>query len=308
MQIEILGSESLGVRGLSCVVRVGDRTIVIDPGLALGYQRHGLLPHPAQVAVGERVRRRILAALREATDVVMSHFHGDHIPLPDANPYQLDADRVKSLCRDLRFWTKGPDGLSRNMLERRDALAKILQRELPNTEGQSDGPLAFSPAVPHGERRSRLGKVMMTRITGDRSVFVHGSDIQLLDAQAVEWILSWHPDILLVSGPPIYHRWFSSKQGEVVWRHAERLAQAVGTLILDHHLLRCEEGARWLSRLSSRAGRKVLCAADFMGCPRRLLEAHRTRLYKRMPVPDGWHEAYARGEVDTRPYREGTSR
>ena len=48
MYIEILGAESLGVRGLSCVVGVNDRKIVIDPGLALGYRRHGLLPHPAQ--------------------------------------------------------------------------------------------------------------------------------------------------------------------------------------------------------------------------------------------------------------------
>jgi len=57
VHIEILGAESLGVRGLSCVVDVEDRKIVIDPGLALGYHRYGLLPHPAQVAVGEQVRR-----------------------------------------------------------------------------------------------------------------------------------------------------------------------------------------------------------------------------------------------------------
>ena len=75
MHIEVLGAESLGVRGLSCVVEVENRKIVIDPGLALGYRRHGLLPHPAQVAVGEQVRRRISTELKNATDVVMSHFH-----------------------------------------------------------------------------------------------------------------------------------------------------------------------------------------------------------------------------------------
>jgi hypothetical protein len=42
MQIEILGTESLGVRGLSCLVEAGDRKIVIDPGLALGYNSIGL--------------------------------------------------------------------------------------------------------------------------------------------------------------------------------------------------------------------------------------------------------------------------
>ena len=47
------------------------------------------------------------------------------------------------------------------------------------------------------------------------------------------------------------------------------------TLILDHHLLRCEEGLPCLDRLSSEAGHRVICAADFMGRPRRLLEARR---------------------------------
>jgi glyoxylase-like metal-dependent hydrolase (beta-lactamase superfamily II) len=31
--------------------------------------------------VGEQVRRRILAELEDATDVAMSHLHGDHVPL-----------------------------------------------------------------------------------------------------------------------------------------------------------------------------------------------------------------------------------
>ena len=103
MHIGILGAESLGVRGLSWVVETQNRRIVIDPGLALGYRRDGLLPHPAQVAVGEQARQRIVAALEDATDVVMSHFHGAHIPLPHANPYQLQAQRVMPLCRTTRL-------------------------------------------------------------------------------------------------------------------------------------------------------------------------------------------------------------
>lgn len=91
MNIEIIGAESLGVCGLSCAVEVKDRKSVIDPGLALGYHRYRLLPNPAQVAIGEQVRRKILTALRDATDAVMSHFHDDHVPLPKANTYQLKA-------------------------------------------------------------------------------------------------------------------------------------------------------------------------------------------------------------------------
>jgi len=303
MHIEILGAESLGVRGLSCVVEVKGRKIVIDPGLALGYRRYGLLPHPAQVAVGEQVRRKIIADLKDATDVVMSHFHGDHVPLPNANPYQLKAQQVAPLCQTARFWAKGPEGLSHNMVRRRESLCQVLGRDLPNAEGQKDGLLAFSPSVPHGEPGSHLGTVMMTRVESEDTVYVHASDIQLLNGEAVSLILAWRPDIVLVGGPPLYLPWLSSKRRKEAWENAQRLARYADTLILDHHLLRGEEGLSWLGRLSSETGHRVICAADFMGRPRCLLEARRMQLYQEMPVQEGWHEAYARGDADTCRYR-----
>ena len=45
MTLEIIATESLGVRGMCCLVTTGERRILIDPGLALVYIRHGLLPH-----------------------------------------------------------------------------------------------------------------------------------------------------------------------------------------------------------------------------------------------------------------------
>ena len=35
---------------------------------------------------------------------------------------------------------------------------------------------------------------------------------------------------------------------------------------------------------------------------RKLLEADRVRWYKKLPVPTGWHEAYARGEAALETY------
>jgi hypothetical protein len=35
-----------------------------------------------------------------------------------------------------------------------------------------------------------------------------------------------------------------------------------------------------------------------MGVHRNLLEAERALWYKKLPVPEGWHEAYAHGEID----------
>ena len=148
MQIEILGTESLGVRGLCCVVRTKDRKVVIDPGVALGFRRHSLLPHPVQVAASERTRRLIERALEGATDIVISHYHGDHIPLVDANPYQLSVERVIKLCIRPRFWAKGTKDISYNQTRRAKALANSLGRILPVAEGTSDGTLTFSPPVP----------------------------------------------------------------------------------------------------------------------------------------------------------------
>ena len=304
MHIDILSAESLGVRGLCCVVKSKGRRIVIDPGLALGYQREGLLPHPAQVAVGEQVRRRIVAALEDASDLVMSHFHGDHVPLPDANPFQLKAQRVAPLCQTSRLWAKGPEGLSPSMAHRRASLAEALGTELPDAEGQDDGTLAFSLPVPHGVANTHLGMVMMTRVEEADIVFVHASDIQLLDDRAVSLILDWHPNIALVGGPPLYLSKLLLEQRAMAWENAKRLARHVDTLILDHHLLRCEEGLSWLDRLLSETGHQVVCAADFMGQPRCLLEARRLQLYEEMPVPNGWHEAYACGEADTECYQD----
>jgi hypothetical protein len=253
--------------------------------------------------VGEQVRWRIAAALEGATDLVLSHFHGDHIPLPDANPYQLQAQAVAPLCKTSRLWAKGTEGLSPHMVQRRAALGEVLGREIPNAEGQRDGVLAFSPSMPHGRPNTHLGTVMMTRIEGEGVVFVHASDIQLLDEEAVSLILDWRPDIALVGGPPLYLLSLSSEERTSAWANAKRLARPATSLILDHHLLRNEEGLSWLQRLSSETGRQVICAADFMGQPRCLLEARRLQLYEEMPVPDGWHEAYTRGEADTRRYQ-----
>ena len=299
MEIKILGTESLGVRGLSCVVNVKDRTIVIDPGVALGYTRYGLLPHPVQVAKGEIIRKTIITELEHATDVVISHYHGDHVPLPDANPYQLSAQKVAPLLGKVRIWAQGPRRISRNMLCRKKAMCTVFKRDLPDSEGVTEGLFMFSDSVPHGDPHTRFGTVMMTCIKGD-IIFVHASDIQLLYKPTIVKILEWQPDIVLASGPPLYLPWISVRQRETAWNNAVLLAENVDTVILDHHLLRCKNGVSWLDRLPS----NVMCAADFMGRPRQFLEARRRYLYRNIPVPEGWHEGYRQGLTDTKKYRE----
>lgn len=302
MQIEIIGTESLGVRGLCTVVTVKDRRIVIDPGVALGYLRHGKLPHPFQVAVGAKVREKIIESLESATDVVISHYHGDHIPLVNANPYQLDVRLVIEACRNTRFWCKNPGPTLNKISIRYNDLSRELGIELPIVEGQKSELMTFSKAQPHGEMNNGLGTVMMTRIDDGNEVFVHASDIQLLCDDSISDILNWKPDIVLVSGPPLYLSFLTPKKEKRARDNAVRLAEGVGTLIIDHHLLRSEEGIRWLDNLASLTGNRIICAADFMGRRRLLLESWRNQLYREMPVPKGWHAAYSRGKVSADEY------
>lgn len=301
MRIEIIGAESLGVRGLCCVVETNGRKIVIDPGVALGYRRHGLLPHPVQVAASERVKAAIGGALEDATDVVISHYHGEHHPMVNANPFQLAADHVAQSLNHPRLWAKGTQDLSPNQVYRAQALAQKINRVLPASEGLSDGPLSFSPPVPHGERGGG-GTVMMTRIEEGNEVFVHASDIQMLSDEAIEQILSWQPTLVLASGPPIYLPSLTWQKREGALRRTLMVARRIDRLILDHHLMRSKEGEKWLDWVSSLTEHKVSYAADFMGQNRNLLEAERLLWYKKMPVPKGWHEAYACGEVDVKAY------
>jgi len=300
MEIEILGTESLGVRGLCCFVKTKNREILIDPGIALGYKRSKLLPHPFQVAVDEKIQKKIIQRWSEATDIVISHFHGDHVPLTDANPYQLNIEKVSGLNSEVKIWAKSYS-LSKTEDRRAISISFYLNKDLIAAEGKESGVMSFSIPVPHGEVNNNLDTVTMTRIEEDY-VFVHASDIQLLNDESISQILSWHPDIVLISGPPIYLSRLSEEQVETAWNRAIKLSQKVDTLILDHHLLRNYSGLNWLDKLANKTKTNIVCAADFMKKPRLLLEAQRKSLYEKMPVPERWHESYAESKVNTNRY------
>ncbi len=121
---------------------------------------------------------------------------------------------------------------------------------------------------------------------------------------SIEQILAWKPNIVLASGPPLYLRHLSSQKRKRARENALLIAREISTLILDHHMLRSEEGYRFLDDLSASAGHRIFCAADYMGCRRLPLEAWRQRLYSEMPVPEGWHKAYSQGKVDTDQYKK----
>lgn len=302
MEIKILGTESLGVRSLSCAIKLKNRTILIDPGIALGWQRHGYHPHPFQVAIGSQIRAEMIKALEHATDVVFSHFDGDHIPLANANPYQLSLDASKPSLSHLNIWAKSAVPSSNLEKRRRATLERAVGRcPLPKAELQRDGAISFSTPVPHGLRSEKAVSVMMTCVKEAGVTFVHASDNQFIHPETVDAILALEPDIVLSSGPPLYLSILSKQQRQEARHHALRLARHVGTVIIDHHLLRSEEGEKWLDELDKASGHHVCCAADFMGKDRLLLEAWREDLYQWLPVPESWHDAYQQSHANLNP-------
>ncbi|MDD3777751.1 MAG: hypothetical protein PHN32_09135 [Actinomycetota bacterium] len=293
MKIEILSAESLGTRGMCCMVETAKQSILIDPGLALGYRRKNLLPHPFQVAMGAKIRAKIVNRFALATDVVFSHFHGDHVPLKNANPYQLSLAIIPKTKPGLRVWSKPSNSLGNKEKER----AEDIYRSLGEPCTKSSKHLSFSQPVIHGETRPGGVTVIMTKIEDD-IVFVHASDIQLLNHQVAAEIIQWKPHILFASGPPIYLKdRLDRNLLEAARENALKLSEKIETVILDHHLLRSREGLQWLDEVNSRAKHHIICAADFMNLPRRLLEADREFLYSVMPVPENWHKLYAEGKA-----------
>lgn len=109
LRIICLGAESLGARSAACLVESGSRRIFIDPGVALGPRRSGLPPHPREQEAARSIRSEICDAAARATDIVASHYHGDHVPLAHPDPSQIVIADIP-LRTGVHFWCKGPAG------------------------------------------------------------------------------------------------------------------------------------------------------------------------------------------------------
>lgn len=211
-------------------------------------------------------------------------------------------DDLPAHFKNIRCWSKSVDLEKEHIKQRANDLKDLLHNNFHAAESHSFGPMTFSAAVPHGEVNSRQGTVMMTRVDLGHAIFVHGSDIQLLNTAAIDIIVDWQPDIIFAAGPPLYLKSVSNDMRQVAWKNALRLAANSKTLILDHHLMRNTQGIQWLHALSFKANKPVYCAADFMHQKPLLLEAKRTQLYKTLAVPPHWHEQYEKGLIGTNPY------
>ena len=291
MRLRIIGSESMGVRGLSCFIEVGNHSVLIDPGVALGFTRCALHPHPIQAAFSELSKVLLTFYWLKATDIVVTHLHGDHIPLHNANPFQFSLSIVGELNNQALLWIKSIDNSIAYEKIRFEKLCECFRgRVVCVNEGStsSDELIEFSGPYPHG--LSRRTRVMAVKVGYSSSSVVHLSDTQLLIDEVIKKVRLWRPKVVITDGPPLYrlHGALRARVAEKALVNVAKLASYADYVIIDHHVCRSVDGVRWLDFLRARIGGRVMCAADYMGRPRLLLEAWRRILYEVMPVRNDW--------------------
>ncbi len=293
-----LAAESMGVRSMCTYVETPDLCILIDPGVSLG-PRFGLLPHPKEYEAILEARKRLAKHAEEAEVITISHYHHDHATpmytdyLWNLSDIEIAKQMYKSkmiLAKDYREMVNPSQRRRGWMLKDRiEKSVKSLEPADGRTFTFGDTILRFSKPVPHGEKGTSLGWVLMLSIEYDGNVFVHASDIQgPIADETVGLLLQNKPNLVYLGGPPTYLLQYRLRN-DVVCRAFENLLQIVRnvpTVILDHHLLRADSWPKDYERilaLSEEKSHLLLTAAEFLHVPNSFLESRRKELYNDYP-------------------------
>ncbi len=151
------------------------------------------------MACGYLIRLKLIERWKNATDVIISHFHGDHIPLYNANPFQLHVNHIKGLNENVRIYSKSFNNMSRLEYDRASKLSSELNTCIIPAEGYRDDVIEISKPVPHGFNTKE--PVLITKISDGGITFVHAPDIQFYNNNVIDLIISWKPDIVIAGGP-----------------------------------------------------------------------------------------------------------
>ncbi len=297
-RIHILGTESLGVRGLSCYIESNDHKILVDPGVALGYTRWRLHPHPLQAVIGDIVRSKIAEFWRIADYVVFTHMHGDHIPLYNANPFQLDLYMLDH-HGEKKIIAPPSNMFSLKEKIRLEKIREIYREKLITIDwGAAEiGPVKVYGPYPHGLSHSRVYAVY---INSDLSV-LHLSDTGLLVEDAARLVKDLRPDMVVTDGPPIYR--YMHDKGMIndllarARKNLERMIGHVDKVIIDHHINRCDEGYQWINSIRKEYG-CIMTAAEYMGEKPLMLESWRRALYRLLPENNYWFRENYRETIE----------
>ncbi len=284
MKILFHSSDSLGVRSMAHSIETDDGIIIIDPGAALGPSRYGLPPHELELEELEKTLSVIQESVRESDLIIITHYHYDHYLHDDEH---IDSYRGKHVIMkhptvDINWSQRKRAHFFNKKISRLDT--KVLFSN-GGTYKLGKTLIEVSNPVWHGAPGTKLGKILMVYIKDEENSFLYASDAQgPLDQEALRWIISKKPDILYISGPPLYLQ--GSKLDESIIKTAEENLLSllktgyIKNVILDHHfsrLLGYEEKLQDYNKINSKVS--VYDVAEYTGKKRRPLEALRKFLW-----------------------------
>jgi predicted metallo-beta-lactamase superfamily hydrolase len=298
-----IGFESLGVRSMCTFVETPDVRMLIDAGVALG-QRFGKKPHPREYQARALCRSKIREYALKSQVIFVSHYHNDHHTPNYTETVWLgsSAEEAEQIYRDKTVIMKSfRDSINFSQRKRgwmfqrflkgigsKCAVGDGIKFEFGNTI------VKVSKPVPHGERASGLGWVIMTTIEWEQEKIMHASDVQgPMSKQTTNTILKEKPDLLVLGGPPFYldKVKVDTKAIQEGIANASRIARSVPTVIFEHHALRSEnwrEEIRPICDAGRGVGHTVITAAEYLGLKPNALESMRQQLYADDPPPESF--------------------
>ncbi|MDO5835996.1 MAG: MBL fold metallo-hydrolase [Methanobacterium sp.] len=291
MNIIPLAFESMGVRSMATFVET-DQKILIDPGTSIAPKRFGFPPWKDEFEALHKTRARVQEYAAKADLLTISHYHHDHFTPFSLGRYLDSSPRyAEKMYQGKKLFLKHPTShINKSQQKRARDFLKNLKHlrtsDIHYADGNSfqvgDTLLKFSKAIPHGVEGSRLGFVITTTIEWDKQKLIHASDVQgPLSKVAKKIILNEKPDILILSGPPIYLEGFvlEKKDVEFAQKNLIEICQEIPRVVVDHHLLRDLRCFDFIKKITEESKGEVLVASELLGKEPCLLEARRKEFY-----------------------------
>ncbi len=295
IEVEPIAAESLGVRSFCTKIRTPDLSILLDPSAALAF-RPPHEPHPLEYIALHESLERINLATKECDILTVSHYHFDHVrPGATNQRYNLSTpeDRKRTYAGKRLLVKDGRTNINPSQRRR----AYYFERDMHDiaTLEFADGKtfdigntqLVFSHPLPHGPEKSPLGFVLATLIEYDTVKVLFAPDVQgPSSSNSLEYISSLDADLIILGGPPIYLKGFSSAENDQAFASLAELAGITKNIVVDHHLLRTLQWESWISPIETIAHdshNEILSMATLAGLTPNLLEARRNQLYDEFP-------------------------
>lgn len=299
-RVRPLASESLGVRSMATFIETPDVKILFDAGAALGF-RAGLLPHPSEYEALAHARQEIRDFAAKADIVTISHYHFDHYTAPwnqqDTVWTWSNIDESKTIYGGRVVYAKDyREAINPSQRRRGYIFHKIAERfvgELKISDSASfdigTTHLQFTPPLAHGEDESPMGYTVGLSVERGNDKVMICSDIQgPISETTLKYILKMNPRLLILGGPPLYLEGYRVSAESI--SHARSnlrcLVKSIPSIIVDHHLLRSEDGLKMVTmerKIAAEYGNKLQTMAEFSGRENNLLEARRRLLYEEAP-------------------------